>query len=125
MADSPVVAYQIKQSNGAVQADRQELRLRPLRLAIPKTSGMTTPILAALKVLMANGTYTAILTKWGIQSGRDHHAEDQRRDELRAGAGVLERGHQRTGAARGDQGRPVRRPGRWIAGAVVLVIAAR
>ena len=29
MADSPVVAYQIKQSNGAVQADRQELRRSP------------------------------------------------------------------------------------------------
>jgi polar amino acid transport system substrate-binding protein len=30
---------------------------------------MTTPILAALKELMANGTYTQILTKWGIQAG--------------------------------------------------------
>jgi ABC-type amino acid transport substrate-binding protein len=30
---------------------------------------MTTPILEALKVLIANGKYTQILTKWGIQSG--------------------------------------------------------
>ncbi|MCW3018600.1 MAG: extracellular solute-binding protein family 3, partial [Solirubrobacterales bacterium] len=35
----------------------------------PKHSGMATPLLAALKQLMQNGTYTQILTKWGIQSG--------------------------------------------------------
>ena len=43
---------------------------------------MAKPVLDALKVLMANGTYKAILTKWGIQSGRDHKSEDQRRDQL-------------------------------------------
>jgi hypothetical protein len=26
-------------------------------------------VLAALKVLMSNGTYMSILSKWGIQSG--------------------------------------------------------
>ena len=30
---------------------------------------MTPPMLAALKVLIANGTYTQILTKWGVQAG--------------------------------------------------------
>ena len=30
---------------------------------------MTKPILAALKVLMSNGQYKAILTKWNIASG--------------------------------------------------------
>lgn len=30
---------------------------------------MTTPILAALKALIANGKYGEILTKWGVQSG--------------------------------------------------------
>jgi polar amino acid transport system substrate-binding protein len=69
MADSPVVAYQIKQSNGQFKLIGKSYAFAPYGFAIPKTSGMTTPILAALKVLMANGKYLAILTKWGIQSG--------------------------------------------------------
>jgi polar amino acid transport system substrate-binding protein len=30
---------------------------------------MTQPIYAALKQLIANGTYLKVLEKWGIQSG--------------------------------------------------------
>jgi polar amino acid transport system substrate-binding protein len=69
MADSPVVAYQIKQSNGQFKLIGESYEFAPYGIAIPKTSGMTTPILAALKALMANGKYTQILTKWGIQAG--------------------------------------------------------
>jgi polar amino acid transport system substrate-binding protein len=69
MADSPVVAYQIKQSNGQFKLIGESYGFAPYGIAIPKTSGMTTPILEALKVLIANGKYTQILTKWGIQSG--------------------------------------------------------
>jgi polar amino acid transport system substrate-binding protein len=69
MADSPVVAYQIKQSNGQFKLIGESYEFAPYGIAIPKTSGMTTPILEALKVLIANGRYTQILTKWGIQSG--------------------------------------------------------
>lgn len=69
MADSPVAAYQVKQSNGQFKLVGETYGTAPYGLAIPKNSGLTTPVLAALKVLMANGTYTKILTKWGIQSG--------------------------------------------------------
>jgi polar amino acid transport system substrate-binding protein len=69
MADSPVVAYQIKQSNGGFKLVGESYNFKPYGIAIPKHSGMTTPILAALKLLMSNGTYAQILTKWGIQSG--------------------------------------------------------
>jgi polar amino acid transport system substrate-binding protein len=69
MADSPVVAYQVKQSNGGFKLIGESYNFKPYGIAIPKHSGMTTPILAALKELMANGTYTQILTKWGIQAG--------------------------------------------------------
>ena len=41
----------------------------PYGLAVAKSSGLTKPMLAALKVLMANGTYTKILSHWGIQEG--------------------------------------------------------
>jgi polar amino acid transport system substrate-binding protein len=30
---------------------------------------MAKPVLAALKVLIANGTYKKILDKWGIEAG--------------------------------------------------------
>ena len=68
-ADSPVVAYQIKQSNGSFKLVGETFDYAPYGIAIPKTSGMTQPFLAALKKLIADGTYTEILTKWGIQSG--------------------------------------------------------
>ncbi len=69
MADSPVVAYQIKQSNGQFKLIGKSYGFAPYGIAIPKTSGMAAPTLAALKVLMANGKYLQILTKWGIESG--------------------------------------------------------
>jgi polar amino acid transport system substrate-binding protein len=69
LADSPVVAYQIKQSSGGFKLVGESFNLKPYGIAIPKHSGMTAPVLAALKELIANGTYTRILTKWGIQAG--------------------------------------------------------
>ena len=69
MADSPVVAYQVKLSKGTFKLVGETYEVAPYGIAIPKKSGMTTPILAALKALIANGTYTKILAKWGIQSG--------------------------------------------------------
>jgi polar amino acid transport system substrate-binding protein len=69
MADSPVAAYQVKQSNGQFKLIGETYGSAPYGLAIPKGSGMTTPILAALKVLIANGTYMKILEKWGVQAG--------------------------------------------------------
>ena len=69
MADSPIAAYQVKQSSGAFALVGETYGAAPYGLAIPKGTGMTTPILAALKALIANGTYTQILTKWGVQAG--------------------------------------------------------
>lgn len=69
MADSPVVAYQVKQSNGQFQVIGQTYGTAPYGIAIPKTSGMTQPVLAAMKNLIASGVYMNILTKWGVQAG--------------------------------------------------------
>jgi polar amino acid transport system substrate-binding protein len=69
MADSPVAAYQVKQSNGAFKLVGQTYGTAPYGLAIPKSSGLTKAVLAAVKQLMSNGTYTSILAKWGVQSG--------------------------------------------------------
>jgi polar amino acid transport system substrate-binding protein len=69
MADSPVAAYQVKQSGGAFKLVGQTYGTAPYGLAIPKKSGLAPAVLAALKELMTNGTYTKILAHWGVQSG--------------------------------------------------------
>jgi polar amino acid transport system substrate-binding protein len=69
MADSPVAAYQVKQSAGKFKLSGQPYGTAPYGIAIPKGNGMAPVILAALKDLISNGTYQAILQKWGIQSG--------------------------------------------------------
>ncbi len=68
-ADSPVAAYQIKKSNGQFKLVGSSIENAPYGLAVPKNSGLAKPMLAALKVVMKNGQYMAILTKWGIQAG--------------------------------------------------------
>jgi polar amino acid transport system substrate-binding protein len=69
MADSPVAAYQVKQSDGTFKLSGQPYGTAPYGIAIPKNSGMAAPVLAALKHLMAEGTYMKILQKWGVQEG--------------------------------------------------------
>jgi len=69
MADSPVAAYQVKQSNGTFKLSGKEYGTAPYGIAIPKNNGMAKPILAAVDHLMADGTYMKILDKWGIQGG--------------------------------------------------------
>ena len=69
MADSPVAAYQVKQSNGTFKVTGSPYGTAPYGIAIPKDNGMADPILAAVKHLMSVGTYTKILGKWGVQGG--------------------------------------------------------
>jgi polar amino acid transport system substrate-binding protein len=69
MADSPVAAYQVKQSHGAFKLVGQTYGTAPYGLAIPKHSGLAPAVLAGVKALIKNGTYNQILTKWGIQKG--------------------------------------------------------
>ena len=69
MADSPVADYQVKQSNGTFKLSGQPYGTAPYGIAIPKNSGLAPVVLAALKHLMANGTYQRILAHWGVASG--------------------------------------------------------
>ena len=69
MADSPVAAYQVKQSHGAFKLVGVTYGTAPYGLAIPKNSTLDKAVLAGVKELMSNGTYNKILTKWGVQSG--------------------------------------------------------
>ena len=69
MADSPVAAYQVKQSNGAFKLVGETYGTAPYGLAIPKALGITKAVQQAVLALMKDGTYKSILAKWGVQSG--------------------------------------------------------
>jgi polar amino acid transport system substrate-binding protein len=66
-ADSPIIAYQVRKL-GVPFRSSPTFGTAPEGLALPKGNGMAKPVLAALKTLIANGTYLAILKKWEIQS---------------------------------------------------------
>ena len=74
MADSPVAAYQVKQSSSNVKLVGQSYGVAPYGIAVPKQDGtLDKAILVALKDLVANGQYATILKRWGVQSGADTH----------------------------------------------------
>ncbi len=68
-ADSPPAAYAVKKSNGQFKLVGPTFAAAPYGLAIPKKSGLAPAVEAALKALIKNGSYTKILTKWGVQAG--------------------------------------------------------
>jgi polar amino acid transport system substrate-binding protein len=69
MADSPVAAYQVKQTNGQFKLSGQPYGTAPYGLALPKGNGMAKAVLDALKELMSDGAYKTIMDKWGIAAG--------------------------------------------------------
>jgi len=69
MADSPVAAYQVKQSNGAFKLVGETYGTAPYGLAIPKNLGITKAVQAGVLALMKDGAYASILAKWGVTSG--------------------------------------------------------
>ena len=66
-ADSPIIAYQVRKLGVSVRSS-PTFGAAPYGLALPKGNGMAKPVLEALKVLMANGTYAAILKRWELES---------------------------------------------------------
>ena len=80
MADSPVAAYQAGQQSETPFEVVGTYGIAPYGLAVPKNSDMTTPLLSALKTLIANGKYRQILEHWGIQAAAI--TKGQRRNEM-------------------------------------------
>jgi polar amino acid transport system substrate-binding protein len=68
MADSPVAAYQVKQSKGQFKLG-ESYGTAPYGIAIPKQSGLEEAVLAGLKAVMEDATYATILRKWGVVNG--------------------------------------------------------
>jgi polar amino acid transport system substrate-binding protein len=69
MADSPVAAYIAEKSNGQLKVTGGPFPPEPYGIAIPKNSGLAQPVLAGIKALIADGTYTKILEYWGLEDG--------------------------------------------------------
>lgn len=69
MADSPVAGYIVKQSHGQFKLVGKSYGTVPDGIAMPKHEAMAKPVLAAVKDLMADGTYVKILATWGVQAG--------------------------------------------------------
>ena len=71
-ADSPVNAYAAKQSSGKFEVIGKSFGDAPYGIVVskkPEYKGLSDAILGAVKKLDADGTYTKILAKWGIEGG--------------------------------------------------------
>jgi polar amino acid transport system substrate-binding protein len=66
-ADTPVADYQVKKSSGMFKLIGAAYAPAPYGLALPKQPSLAPAVLAALKVLMKDGTYQSIFAKWGLQ----------------------------------------------------------
>ncbi len=69
MADSPVAAYQVELSKGALQLSGESYGIAPYGIGVAKDGGLENALLPAVKKLMADGTYETILKKWGVEAG--------------------------------------------------------
>jgi polar amino acid transport system substrate-binding protein len=70
--DSQVADYVVSQSAGVFKSVGKAIEVAPYGIATPKTANgkqLATAMQAAIKTLIANGTYGAILKKWGVTAG--------------------------------------------------------
>ncbi len=70
--DSQIAGYIVATSNGAFKLVGRAVNVAPYGFATPKTPAglaLAKAIQAAVKVLVANGTYRAILNHYGVQAG--------------------------------------------------------
>jgi polar amino acid transport system substrate-binding protein len=70
--DSQIAGYIVSLSKGAFKVVGSAIEVAPYGFATPRTpagKGLAKAIQAAVKTLIANGTYHAILAKWGVTGG--------------------------------------------------------
>ena len=70
--DSQVAGYIVSLAKGKFKLVGHAIEVAPYGIATPKTPNgkkLATAIEAAVKTLIANGTYHAILAKWGVTAG--------------------------------------------------------
>lgn len=70
LADSPVCAYAVQQTNGQLVLAGEIYDSAPYGYVLPKDQAEFGGVIEkALESLIADGTYTSILSKWGVQAG--------------------------------------------------------
>jgi polar amino acid transport system substrate-binding protein len=70
LADSPVCAYAVLQSSGALMTVGDVYDSAPYGYVVPKNeTDFANAIVDALKALKSDGTYDKVLDKWGVKSG--------------------------------------------------------
>lgn len=69
LAESPVIDYAAKQSNGQVQKIGATTDATAYGIVVAKGSPLTRAVQGAVQSLIADGNYKAIMTKWGVQDG--------------------------------------------------------
>jgi polar amino acid transport system substrate-binding protein len=69
-ADTPPAAYAVKQSDGKFKLTGPSIANAPYGIAMAKDSGLQQPVLAAIKALIADGTYAKIFDYWGLSAGK-------------------------------------------------------
>lgn len=70
LADSPVGAYAVLQSEGALMTIGDVYDSAPYGYVVPKNEAdFAAAIVEALKALKSDGTYDKVLDKWGVKSG--------------------------------------------------------
>ncbi len=70
MADTPVVAYAVKQTGDKFEKVGEDQGTAPYGIALPKDpAALTTSVQQAMQKLMDSGAYQQILDNWGVSAG--------------------------------------------------------
>jgi polar amino acid transport system substrate-binding protein len=69
LADSPVVAYAVQQSNDALELVGDVYDAAPYGYVVAKNGGLAEALRAAVQSLIDDGTYADILKKWTLDGG--------------------------------------------------------
>jgi polar amino acid transport system substrate-binding protein len=71
MADSPPAAFAVEQSDGKFKLSGTQYGAAAYGIAIPKDSGLSQPVLDAVKKVIADGSYKKIFGYWGLLKSGD------------------------------------------------------
>jgi polar amino acid transport system substrate-binding protein len=70
LADSPIVAYAVQQTNGQLELLGDVYDAAPYGYVVPKDQTEFAQVLAdAVSALIADGTYAEVLANWGVEDG--------------------------------------------------------
>ena len=68
----------MQQTNGKLELLGDVYDAAPYGIVVPKAeTEFATAVQGAVQKLIDGGQYEAILTKWNVQGGRDHHVRAQ------------------------------------------------